>query len=88
MKIQELPNGTYTITLPKEIVRAKGWKKGDNLYIKLDNKGNIVLKKSEVNKVKKLNPNLAVAGTQLPSLDREEEHKIVSGEAGTSIGRR
>ncbi|MEA3429778.1 MAG: AbrB/MazE/SpoVT family DNA-binding domain-containing protein [Nanoarchaeota archaeon] len=35
----------YTITIPKSLVGAKGWKKGDELEFVLDNKGDIVLKK-------------------------------------------
>ena len=33
----------YKITLPKAIVEAKAWKKGDRIIIKLDNKGDIIL---------------------------------------------
>ena len=35
----------FFITLPNQIVRAKGWRKGDKLKSEIDNKGNIVLKK-------------------------------------------
>ena len=35
----------YTITLPKGLVLAKGWKCGDELEFVLDNKGDIIIKK-------------------------------------------
>ncbi len=35
----------YTITLPKSIVEAKGWKKGDVLNFSFDEKGRLVLDK-------------------------------------------
>ena len=33
----------YKITLPKPIVEAKGWKKGDKIKVKINDKGEIVL---------------------------------------------
>jgi bifunctional DNA-binding transcriptional regulator/antitoxin component of YhaV-PrlF toxin-antitoxin module len=44
VKVQFDSNGQYKVTLPKAIVEAKGWKKGDRLRVELDEKGNIVLK--------------------------------------------
>lgn len=38
-------NRQYFITLPNNIVRAKQWKKGDEIDFEIDNKGNFVLKK-------------------------------------------
>lgn len=38
-------NKQFFITLPNAIVRAKNWKKGDNIKAKIDNKGDIVLRK-------------------------------------------
>lgn len=35
----------FTITIPKSLVAAKGWKKGDDLEFVLDDKGQIILKK-------------------------------------------
>ena len=38
-KLQELPDGSYKITVPKDIVQAKRWKKGDELGFAItDNK--------------------------------------------------
>ncbi len=49
-KLQELPDGTYKITVPKDIADGKHWKKGDDLgFAIVDNKtvfatpGDIVL---------------------------------------------
>lgn len=35
----------YIITIPKSLVLAKGWKKGDKLEFVLDAKGDIVIRK-------------------------------------------
>ena len=35
------------ITIPKGLVLAKGWKQGDMLEFIIDNKGEIVVKKSK-----------------------------------------
>ena len=45
MKIQQLKSGQHFITLPSQIVRAKLWKKGDDLKVEINPKGDIVLKK-------------------------------------------
>lgn len=45
MKLQKT-RGQYTVTLPKAIVEAKGWKKGDDLNIVIDNLGQVILKVS------------------------------------------
>jgi len=45
VKLQFDNNQQYKITLPKPICEAKGWKKGDKIDIKLDDRGNIILKK-------------------------------------------
>lgn len=47
VKLQYDHNGQYKITLPKQIALAKGWKKGDNLRIRLNERGNLVLEKEE-----------------------------------------
>ena len=44
MKIQQLQNGAYIITLPRQIVLAKGWKKGDEVKTEINKEGNIVIK--------------------------------------------
>ena len=43
VKLQYDNNQQFKITLPKQIILAKGWKKGDKINIKLDNKGDLVL---------------------------------------------
>jgi len=45
VKLQFDNNKQFKITLPKAIVDAKGWKKGDSLKIHIDNSGHLVLKK-------------------------------------------
>ena len=37
------------ITIPSQIVRAKGWKKGNIINCEINKEGNIVLKKGEMN---------------------------------------
>ncbi|MCX8147437.1 MAG: AbrB/MazE/SpoVT family DNA-binding domain-containing protein [Candidatus Woesearchaeota archaeon] len=46
-------NKQYKITLPKAIIEAKGWKKGDELKIALDENGNIVIINQKTNKESK-----------------------------------
>ncbi len=45
VKLQYENEKQYKLTLPKQIIQAKGWKKGDEIIIILDENGNIVLKK-------------------------------------------
>ncbi|MCD4666555.1 hypothetical protein K8R47_01975 [archaeon] len=45
MKLQQMNNRQYFVTLPNQIVRAKGWTKGDVIKIEINSKGDIVLKK-------------------------------------------
>ena len=47
IKLQFVNGKQYKITLPKSIVEAKGWKKGDELKLEIDEKGNLVIKKEE-----------------------------------------
>ena len=44
VKLQHDANGQFKITLPKQIVLAKKWKKGEVLYFELDDKGDLVVK--------------------------------------------
>ena len=46
-KLQKDTNNQYKITLPKQIMEAKGWSKGDSIRITFDDKGNLVLAKEE-----------------------------------------
>ncbi|MDP6648390.1 MAG: AbrB/MazE/SpoVT family DNA-binding domain-containing protein [Candidatus Woesearchaeota archaeon] len=48
VKVQQMSkeHGSYFITLPKQILNAKGWNKGDYLNVEIDSKGNLVLKKA------------------------------------------
>lgn len=45
MKLQQMNNKQYFITLPNQIIRAKGWQKGDCIKALIDRQGDIVLKK-------------------------------------------
>ena len=46
--ILQFPNRKqFIVTLPKGIVLAKNWKQGDTLEFSIDNKGDIVIKKSK-----------------------------------------
>jgi len=45
VKLQHDNNQQYKLTLPKALVEAKGWKKGDKIRIELDAHGNMVLKR-------------------------------------------
>ena len=45
MKLQQLNNGAFILTLPSQIIRAKEWKKGDEIKALINDKGDIVLKK-------------------------------------------
>ena len=47
VKLQFDNNKQFKITLPKQIVEAKGWDKGDKLDIRLDDRGNIVILKAK-----------------------------------------
>ncbi|MBW2972211.1 AbrB/MazE/SpoVT family DNA-binding domain-containing protein [Candidatus Woesearchaeota archaeon] len=44
VKLQFDNNKQYKITLPKALVDAKGWTKGSEVKVELDQQGNIVLK--------------------------------------------
>jgi len=45
--ILQFPNKQqFIVTLPKGLVLAKGWKQGDKLEFVIDNRGEIVIKKS------------------------------------------
>lgn len=44
VKLQFDNNKQFKITLPKAIIDAKGWNKGDDIKIELDSHGNIILK--------------------------------------------
>ena len=45
MKLQQLKNKQFVISLPSQIVRAKGWNKGDLIKVEIDKEGNIVLRR-------------------------------------------
>jgi bifunctional DNA-binding transcriptional regulator/antitoxin component of YhaV-PrlF toxin-antitoxin module len=42
-----MKTGTFFVTLPSQIVRAKNWNKGDHIIAEINKDGNIVLKKKE-----------------------------------------
>ena len=43
VKLQHDANGQYKITLPKSIIEAKRWKKGDSIKILFNKEGNMIL---------------------------------------------
>ena len=45
VKLQYDLNKQFKITLPKQIVLAKNWKKGDKLVFEIDDKGNLIIRK-------------------------------------------
>lgn len=47
MKLQQMKQGQFFVTLPSQIVRAKGWNKGDQIVAEINKEGNIVLKRKE-----------------------------------------
>jgi antitoxin component of MazEF toxin-antitoxin module len=49
-KIQETKTGQSMITIPKQFMKATGWKKGTELLIQLDDEGNLLLKEIKLKK--------------------------------------
>ena len=45
MKLQQLKNNQYFISLPSQIIRAKNWNKGDIIKVEINKEGDLVLKK-------------------------------------------
>lgn len=45
VKLQYDSNEQFKITLPKQIVMAKKWKKGDKIEIELDERGDLILRR-------------------------------------------
>ena len=45
VKLQHDANGQFKITLPKQIVLAKKWKKGEVLHFELNERGDLVVVK-------------------------------------------
>ena len=52
VKLQYDQNKQFKITLPKQIVLAKGWKKGDKLEFEIDNNGSYQLLREQTPKGK------------------------------------
>lgn len=46
-KLQYPNKKQYVITIPKSLVLAKGWKKGNMLEFVINNKGEIIVRKSK-----------------------------------------
>ncbi|MBW2996707.1 AbrB/MazE/SpoVT family DNA-binding domain-containing protein [Candidatus Woesearchaeota archaeon] len=44
VKLQFDNNKQYKITLPKALIDAKGWSKGSEIKVELDQQGNLLLK--------------------------------------------
>ena len=47
-KLQQMTasNNQFFLILPKQIMMAKGWHKGDDIKVEIDQKGNLVLKRT------------------------------------------
>ncbi|MEK6839698.1 MAG: AbrB/MazE/SpoVT family DNA-binding domain-containing protein [Nanoarchaeota archaeon] len=45
-KLQYPNEKQFTLTIPQTLVKAKGWQRGDEIEFVLDDKGNILLKRS------------------------------------------
>jgi len=45
MKLQQMKQGIFFITLPVQLVRAKEWQKGDQIKAVINKDGDIILKK-------------------------------------------
>lgn len=43
MKLQMNNREQYTLTIPKSLVRAKGWTRGQELSIRIDEKGRLLV---------------------------------------------
>lgn len=43
MKLQRTNKEQYILTIPKQIVRAKGWSAGQELSIKIDERGRLLI---------------------------------------------
>jgi len=46
-KLQFPNNKQYLVTIPKSLVEAKGWKKGDTIEFYFDAKGKLVLDRGD-----------------------------------------
>lgn len=44
MKLQKMKNGSYFVTVPKPLVRAKGWNKGEKVSWEVNDEGRLGLK--------------------------------------------
>lgn len=47
VKIQEGSNDQKFVTIPKELAKAMGWRKGDELSFKVENQSTLKLEKKE-----------------------------------------
>lgn len=47
VKLQFDKNQQFKITLPKQIITAKKWKKGDIISVELNDRGDLVLRKQQ-----------------------------------------
>ncbi|MBW2997198.1 hypothetical protein KY349_02550 [Candidatus Woesearchaeota archaeon] len=46
MKLQN-NNGQFRLTIPKDLVSAKGWDQGTDLVIAIDTEGNLIIQEIE-----------------------------------------
>ena len=49
VRLQFDKNRQYKLTLPKQIIEAKGWSKGDTIKVMLGENGDLLLKREENN---------------------------------------
>jgi len=47
MRIQN-NSGQYKLTLPKDLIKAKGWKGGQEVVVTLDSNGDLVIKEINI----------------------------------------
>jgi hypothetical protein len=48
MKLQQMNKKQYFVTLPNQIVRAKGWQKGDFIKLEINKNGDLILIKKNI----------------------------------------
>jgi hypothetical protein len=44
-KLQQMPDGSLFLILPKQYMALKGWEKGDGITVSVDQRGRLVLDK-------------------------------------------
>ena len=44
VKLQQMGGGQYMVSIPKELVKVKGWKKGQTLLLTFNERGNVEIR--------------------------------------------